>query len=69
MGRHEDAGLLFEALIEAQPQSRDAWAALGVCLAALNQPEAALACQRQVLALSSATPPGEDPPPTTRADR
>ena len=53
--RHEEAGLVFESIIDAEPQARDAWSALGLCMAELNQPEAALACQRQVVALASAS--------------
>jgi hypothetical protein len=60
LGRHEDAGLVFEAVIDAEPDAAESWAALGVCLSALGQPEAALACQRQVLAIAAARVPARD---------
>lgn len=47
--RHEDAGLVFESVIDADPDAADSWAALGVVMAKLEQTEAALACQKQVL--------------------
>ena len=52
--RHAEAGLVFEAIIDSDPTAADSWAALGICMAALAQPEAAVACQRQVLALRTA---------------
>ena len=54
LGRHEDAGLVLEGVIEADPDAAESWAALGVCMAELGQPEAALACQRRVLSLRGA---------------
>ena len=66
MGRHEDAGLVFESVIEADPAASDSWAALGVCMSELGQPEAALACQRQVISLrgvSAATAGAADAAP------
>ena len=51
LGRAEDAGLVLEGVIQADPEAAESWAALGVCMAELGQPEAALACQRQVVAL------------------
>ena len=48
-GRHEEAGLAFEAIIDADPDAADAWSALGLCMSALGQPDAALACQKQVM--------------------
>ena len=41
--------MVFEAVVEADPDALDSWAALGLCMAKLGQEEAALACQRQVL--------------------
>ena len=41
--------LVFEAVLKFDPDAADAWAALGVCMAELGQPEAALTCQREVL--------------------
>ena len=59
MGAHEQAGVVFDGVLDADPDARDSWAALGVCMDALQQPEAALACQRQVLRLTPAgAPPG-----------
>ena len=49
LGSVEEAGLVFEAVVEADPDALDSWAALGLCMAKLGQEEAALACQRQVL--------------------
>jgi cytochrome c-type biogenesis protein CcmH/NrfG len=49
MRQHEDAGLILESLVKADPDAADAWSALGVCLAALGQPDAALVCQREVV--------------------
>ena len=54
LGRHEDAGLVFEAVVDADPSASASWSALGLCLTELGQPEAALACQRQVLAIAAA---------------
>jgi cytochrome c-type biogenesis protein CcmH/NrfG len=51
LGQHEDAGLVLEGVIEADPDASDSWAALGVCMAQLGQHDAALACQRQVMRL------------------
>ena len=48
-GRHEEAGLAFERVVDADPDAIDSWSALGTCMAALDQPDAALACQKQVL--------------------
>ena len=39
LGRHEDAGLVFEAVIQAEPDSAASWAALGACMSALGEPE------------------------------
>ena len=30
-GRHDEAGLVFESVIDADPDADDSWAALGVC--------------------------------------
>ena len=49
MKRYEDAGLIFEQVINEDPNAAESWASLGVCMAALEQDEAALACQRQVI--------------------
>ena len=38
-------------VITADPLAASAWASLGVCMHALDQPDAALACQTQVAAL------------------
>ena len=51
--RFEDAGLVFESLVTDDPERRESWAALGVCMSELGQPEAALACQRQVLQIEA----------------
>eukprot|EP00966_Prymnesium_polylepis_P230658 5337492-Prymnesium_polylepis.1 len=48
-GRYDEAGLNFEKVINADPDAGDSWSALGVCMSQLGQPDAALACQRQVL--------------------
>ena len=48
-GRHEEAGLAFEAIIDAHPDAVEAWSALGLCMSVLGQPDAALACQKQVM--------------------
>jgi len=47
----QDAGLVFESVIEADPDAVESWSALGVCMSQLGKLEAALACQRQVLRL------------------
>ena len=60
LGRHEDAGLVLEGVIEADPDASDSWAALGVCMAELGQPEAALACQKQVISIKAAKGPSAD---------
>jgi Tfp pilus assembly protein PilF len=52
LGQYDQAGLIFEQLLDTDPKARDTWAALGVCMSELDQPEAALACQRQVMSLS-----------------
>ena len=49
MERYEDAGLIFESIINDEPNAEESWAALGLCMANLKQEEAALACQRQVV--------------------
>ena len=51
LGRHEDAGLAFEAVVDEDPSAVESWAGLGVCMAKLGMEDAALACQRQVLAI------------------
>mmetsp|Transcript_17158 Transcript_17158/g.56308 ORF Transcript_17158/g.56308 Transcript_17158/m.56308 type:complete len:285 (+) Transcript_17158:794-1648(+) len=56
--RYEEAGLLFDALIDEEPggmEDVEAWASLGVCMAALRQPEAALSCQKQVQRIRAAS--------------
>ncbi len=53
LGRHADAGLVFESVVEATPEAVDSWAALGMCMAELGQSEAAAACERQVSALTT----------------
>lgn len=65
-GRHEDAGLVFEAVIEADAAAAESWAALGVCMAALGQPDAALACQRRVLLLRGVAVPAVGDPGVRR---
>ena len=47
--QYEEAGVAFDGIVEEEPDSLEAWAALGLCMQALGQPDAALACQRQVL--------------------
>lgn len=59
-GRHDEAGLVFESVIDADPDADDAWAALGVCMHELEQPEAALACQKQVVRIRGARQAGSD---------
>lgn len=39
----------FEAVINDDEDAAESWAGLGVCMARLDQPEAALVCQKQVL--------------------
>ena len=48
-GKYEEAGLAFEQALEHDPDAADTWSALGVCMSKLEQPEAALVCQKQVL--------------------
>ena len=57
-GRHDEAGLVFESVIDADPDADDSWAALGVCMHELEQPEAALACQKQVVRIRGAREAG-----------
>lgn len=47
-GRFEEAGLAFEKALDVEPDALETWSALGVCMAKLGQPEAALVCQRRV---------------------
>ena len=47
--RHEEAGVVLDSILDEAPENGEAWAALGVAMAALGQEEAALSCQRQVL--------------------
>lgn len=49
----EEAGVVFEQVISQDDDAIESWSALGVCMARLDQPEAALACQRQVLRIRS----------------
>ena len=49
--RFEEAGLFFERVIDADPNALESWSALGVCMAELGEPDAALVCQKQVLRL------------------
>ena len=51
--KYDEAGLAFEAVIDADPEAIDSWSALGVCLQELGQTDAALVCQKQVLRLRS----------------
>ena len=46
---YEEAGLVFERVIDTDPDAADAWAALGVVMVELDQREAALSCQKQVM--------------------
>ena len=57
-GRHEEAGLAFEAIIDADPDAADAWSALGLCMHNMGQPDAALACQKQVMRIRGAEQAG-----------
>ena len=43
--------MVFFAITEEDPSALDAWAALGLCMGALGQTDAALNCQREVLRL------------------
>ena len=49
--RFEEAGLVFEEVVNQDPNADESWASLGVTMAALDQTEAAIACQRQVLTI------------------
>ena len=49
--RFEEAGLVFEEVINQDPMADESWASLGITMAALDQNEAALACQKQVLTI------------------
>ena len=53
-GKFDEAGLAFEAVIDAFPDAIESWSALGVCMSELDQPDAALACQKQVIRLRGA---------------
>ena len=52
--RHEEAGVVLDSILDEAPENSEAWAALGVAMAALGQEEAALSCQRQVLRIRAA---------------
>ena len=54
-GDFEKAGLAFESVINANPDAADSWSALGVCMAELGEPDAALSCQKQVLRIRGAS--------------
>ena len=58
MGRAEEAGLVFESVLEADPDSADTWGALGICMSKLGQLEAALSCQKQVQRIRAAARAG-----------
>ena len=49
--RFEEAGLVFEEVVNQDPMADESWASLGITMAALDQNEAALACQKQVLTI------------------
>lgn len=53
LGRHEDAGLLLEQVVAEDDRRGESWAALGLCMAELGAEEAALVCQKRVLALAA----------------
>jgi len=67
LGDAESAGLMFEAVIEADPNAADSWSALGLCMAELKQEEAAVACQRQVLRIRAADGVAGEPLDGTRS--
>ena len=57
LGRHEDAGLVFEGVIEADEDATCRGRVLSF-VSELAQPDAALACQKQVLRIrGGAVPP------------
>jgi len=49
LGLLEEAGQAFESVVNEEEDAAESWAALGVCMSRLQQPEAALVCQKQVL--------------------
>jgi len=50
----EEAGLELEKVVNSDEQRAESWAALGLCMAALGAGEAALVCQKQVVAITAA---------------
>ena len=52
-GKYDYAGLEFEKALDLDNDALDSWSALGVCMSKLEQTEAALVCQRQVLRLQA----------------
>ena len=57
-GKHDEAGLAFEAVVNVDPDAADSWSALGLCMNALGQPDAALICQKQVVRIRGADAAG-----------
>jgi hypothetical protein len=53
LGRHEDAGLRLERVVGEDDRRAESWAALGLCMAELGAEQAALVCQKRVLALAA----------------
>ena len=62
-GAVEEAGMVFESIIEVDPDAADSWAALGLCMAKLGQEDAAIVCQKQVVRLQHGVPSRADPKP------
>ena len=54
LGEHAQAGLAFEGVVGEDPEAAVSWSGLALCMSELGQPEAALACQREVLRLRAA---------------
>ncbi len=54
LGAAEEAAVIFDGVVEADPKARDSWAGLGVAMAELGQADAALRCQQAVLRLGEA---------------
>ena len=52
---------VYAQVINADEAAVDSWAGLGVCMAALGQPDAAVACQAQVLRLRGGGGGGSEP--------
>jgi tetratricopeptide (TPR) repeat protein len=53
LNRHEDAGLLLEQVVAEDDRRAESWAALGLCMAAMGEEQAAMVCQKRVIALAA----------------